>query len=131
MAPPGARLAEINDPPLSLVTGSVVWVEGEIGQWPLILPGNLPSWPSAGVLSNNVVQVVVDDRGQVLSTVLLESSGLLAADNLALDLAGSARFQTPRSDAVVSSQEKWGKIVFSWQTTDPNPKVATAPAKSP
>jgi TonB family protein len=70
---------------------------------------NLPSLQDNDVIAPSEVQALVDAGGDVVSTVLLESSGFQNADDKALELARSLRF-TP------SSGLTFGKLVFNWRT---------------
>src|SRR5207245_1360307 len=79
-----------------LPTQSVLRLEDDLARRPLVAPMPLPSWPHTDVLTNSIVQLLVDAEGQTLSAVLLATSGLSEADDYALKLAGGARFQPLR-----------------------------------
>lgn len=103
---------------------SSVHIEGKLGQRRLLTTFNLPSWPAPDILTNTVVQLLVDARGLPLSASLLSRSGSKNADQFALDQANAARFasvvqtgpnHTPNSQDNVSL----GEIVFEWHTLPP------------
>jgi hypothetical protein len=89
-------------------------------------PASLPLQPvpEGVVLTNTVVQVLVEPRGQVVSAVLIPpGSGVKATDQNALQFARNLRFQAvdPAATATV------GRLIFEWQ-----PLPATnAPANVP
>ena len=77
-------------------------------------PASLQSWPSVDPLTNTLVQVFVDARGNVFSMVLQRpGSGSKDADQLALKLARDAKFNkvTGPGDAITK-----GLLIFEWQT---------------
>ncbi len=91
-------------------------VEGELAARPLLAPLELKSWAHPEILSNSVVQVVVDDEGFTLSPVLLMGCGRTEADLSALQLAGSTRFRPAARAGSGSHELTWGKLVFQWHT---------------
>lgn len=102
-------------PPFSLATvqNSTMQVEGELAlrQWPSNIP--LTNWPYADVLASSEVRILVNHFGNVISTILLKSSGYDPADQRALEIARTLRFR-PAPDIV------FGKIRFTWQTVAPS-----------
>ena len=68
-----------------------------------------------GQTQATTVQVLVNDQGAVLSTILLTSSGLAAADQRALELAREATFAPTRRDTPAPALA-WGRLVFQWVT---------------
>ena len=93
--------------------------------------GNLPAWTHADLLTNSVVQVLVDARGQCVSSTLLSGCGSKEADSFAVKWALSCRFKPLRA----ARQNNWtaepivsGKLTFTWQTLPPS---TTAPANAP
>jgi TonB family protein len=91
----------------------------------------LRGWPQADLLTNSIVHVLVNADGNVLSEVLLVSSGLREADEEALRLAGAAQFtplpHDPETHRPVS-RLAWGTLVFEWQTLPPgDDQPATKP----
>lgn len=115
-----------------LPTQSTLRIEGELASRPLFRPVELPAWAHYELLSNSVVQILVDAEGFTLSTEPLSGCGLPEADRHALKLANAARFQPlPRAarDATGRGPLAWGKLIFRWHTTPP--AVTNAPAGLP
>jgi TonB family protein len=88
---------------------SSMQIEGELAQRRLLNKINLPSLPDNDILEPSVVQAPVDAAGNVFSVVLLESSGLDAADQRALEIAKTLRF-APAANLTI------GQLVFHWRT---------------
>jgi hypothetical protein len=87
-------------------------VEGEIAARRLLTAMDLPSWPAVEILTNSVVQLLIDSAGKPVSLALLPpGSGSPEADQRALELARAARFQ-PSSGRPLS----WGSLIFEWNT---------------
>lgn len=75
-------------------------------------PTPLPLQPAQENLTNSVVQVLVDARGQVISAVLtLPGSGSKTVDQSALKIARNTRFN-PVPDP---NRLTVGKLIFEWQ----------------
>jgi TonB family protein len=73
------------------------------------------------LLTNTVVQIVVNGAGKPVSLSVLSKSGLPEADEEAIKLARLARFQPlpmTGSHAVTNALAdlNWGKLVFEWHT---------------
>jgi TonB family protein len=116
-APPAFLLPLVN----SLVpTRSTLRVEGDLAHRPLVSPVKLTGVPHHDLLSNSVVRVMVNRSGRVLSHALLASSGSPDADQLALDLSRTARFQSLPPNDLGSVRDPlglaWGKLIFKWVT---------------
>ena len=98
---------------------------GLTGRRILNAPANLPAWHSAAdPLTNTLVRVFVDARGNVFSPVLQRpGSGSKEADQFALKLARDARFSSgQRNDDTLAK----GLLIFEWQTLPKtNTPVAT------
>ena len=109
--------AQLSVPPPPIATGSELFIEGDVVKRRLLEQVDVPSWAYADVLTNTLVQVLVDAEGQILSARLLVSSGLKAADDYALKRAATARFE-PVANAGPSSC-MFGRLVFHWHTTPP------------
>jgi TonB family protein len=84
----------------------------------------LPAWTNADILAPSRVRVLVDASGHPMSAVLIESSGLKAADASAVELAQRMSFgrdaealkQPPGNpDAGLTT----GWLIFSWRTLAP------------
>lgn len=111
--------------PESIRAQSLMDIHGGLSARCLNLPAQLPSWPSAQLLSNSVVEIAVNPAGQVIAARLLGRSGLIDADTNALDHARNLRFTPSRFSSPV-----WGRVVFQWQTLEPtNGAPPAAPAK--
>ena len=109
-----AEVVSIAPPPVP----SRVKVEGDLARRRLRVPLQLPCWTNSDLLTNSVVQLVVDARGNALSAVLLGSgSGLVQpdADRTALELARTARFEAAAARDSAGSLTL-GTLVFEWQT---------------
>jgi hypothetical protein len=98
---------------------STLHIEGDLVRRSLLTSMKLPRWPYADVLQPSKVQVLVNPAGNVVSTVLLSSSGFATADphavtpdQRALELARAARF-APGPDLTL------GKLIFNWCTVPP------------
>lgn len=73
---------------------------------------SLTNWPLSDVLAPGKVQVLVDAAGNVVSTVLLESSNYKEADEMALEKARGLRF-APAPGLT------FGGVTFNWHTVPP------------
>ena len=82
------------------------------------LPNNLPPLPGNDVIAPSRVQVLADAAGQIISAVLLETSGSATADAKALELARNARFAP-------AAQMTFGEMIFNWHTLPANAKPST------
>jgi TonB family protein len=116
-APPAFLLPLVS----SLVpTQSTLRVDGDLAHRPLMSPIKLPGVTHHDLLSNSVVRVMVNRSGRVLSHALLASSGSPDADQLALDLSRTARFQSLRTNDNGSVPDPsglaWGRLIFKWVT---------------
>jgi TonB family protein len=96
----------------ALLQNSTMQITGELARRQLPAPISLTNWPYADVLAPCVVQLLVNAEGNVVSTVLMESSGYKDADDKALELARALRF-TP------SARLTFGRIIFNWHTVPP------------
>ncbi len=95
-------------------TGSTLRAADDLAGRRLLNPPELPSWAGADLLTNTVVQVLVDTNGYVMSITLLPPGcGDPKADQLALELARAARFE-PRSGAAPALTI--GSLIFEWHT---------------
>jgi TonB family protein len=102
-----------------LPTQSTLRVEGDLAHRPLMSPIKLTGVRHHDLLSNSVVRVMVNRSGRVLSHALLASSGSADADQLALDLSRTARFNhSPNDTGSVRDPSglAWGKLIFKWVT---------------
>lgn len=114
---PDFATASIPLPPPPALSASEVRVESS--GTPRALSGKLDlrSWPQEEVLSNSVVQVVVDRAGNVVSSRLLDSSGSKIVDDYALQRASRVRFTAASQNLPVAST--FQRLTFQWHTTSP------------
>jgi TonB family protein len=122
-------------PPLAIsAEQSTLLLEGDLAQWRLITPLSLRSWPNPDILTDSVVRIAVDSEGRPVSPTLLSSSGSVAADQHALELARAARFEPVRRNPAdpalkPASDLSLVRMVFRWHTLPPPP--TNTPAASP
>ncbi|HEY3853975.1 MAG TPA: hypothetical protein VGO67_06250 [Verrucomicrobiae bacterium] len=100
--------------PQIMPTQTVFRIEGELKNR---LIGPLPplrAWPSSGtkLLTKTVVQIAVNQTGDILTARLQSRSGSPDADADAVAKAWALRFR-PSTDPTV----QWAEAVFQWQTT--------------
>lgn len=131
---PEAQLAapEIGATAPATAAPSALRVEGALASRRLLAQPKLPPWPHTDLLTNTVVQVLVNAEGKVVSPVLLGSSGLKAADEVALAVARAAQFNTLTAGAApqpsaTAAPLMFGTLVFEWQTL-PLPASNAPPA---
>ena len=87
-------------------------------------PGPLPSFPARETLTNTVIKILVDARGQVLSPTLFHpGSGSKEADQTALKLAHNLWFNRAPNTTPLAS----GWLIFEWATTPATNAPATTP----
>ena len=109
------------------ITKSTLQLTGDLAQRPVKSSTDLPSWPGTDLLTNTVVQVLVDSEGRVFSAVGLQPPGSgarsheqIAADNHALQLARSAQFaplDSNRNTRLIPSDVLTrGMMIFKWHT---------------
>jgi hypothetical protein len=132
----GPDLGTINEdsvPMESISFPSTLRVEGELARLRLLTPLHLPPQTNADLLTNTVVQLLVDAHGNPFSAVLLAGSGSQVADNMALtNFAKAVRFAPAEAAAlglVPPDKMTLGKLIFDWQTMPPAP--TNAPASTP
>ena len=124
----------IADKPTSRLIGSDLFItnhpvasrsqatfDGELARIPLLSPLPLKSWPHTDILTNTVVQLLVNADGEPLSVTLADGCGLTEADQYGLALARSSQFQprSRRETATVAGSAAdfaWGKMIFRWHT---------------
>ncbi len=97
-------------------------LEGGLARRRLLMPPKLSSWPHKDLLTNSVVQVLLDGEGRPISVRLLPpGSGKAEADQQALEVAKAARFDAvngsgPRRIANPLANLNWGHMIFEWHT---------------
>ena len=124
------------NPPSVLTNGalalhSAIRFEGALAHRPLLQSPPLPSWPHSDILTNTVVQLLVDANGETQLHTLLTSCGAPDADLTALKLATNVRFQPLRQSsgsAPIASELAWGKMIIQWHTI---PLVSTNTSPAP
>lgn len=103
---------------LPLPQESTLHLSGQIAQRQLLKQIEVPTLPCNDVIRPSRVQVLVDENGNVVSDVLLESSDFSKADQAALELARRARF-------VPEPGLMFGTMTFYWHTVPTNAPVKT------
>ena len=117
-------------PGVSSATSSVLKITGSLAERKLLTPLVLSSQTNTDLLTNSVVQMVVDPEGKPWSWTLLSGSGSPYADQQALELARNARFNSverglkPGAPALGLA---WGQLIFEWNTL-PMPPTNASPA---
>ncbi len=101
----------------------------------LLTPLPLRPWPFTDLLTNTVVQILVNAEGQPVSVALLSSCGLKDADQYALAQAKAARFESLSDSGTESlthptARLSWVRLIFQWQTL-PMPPTNSAAAQAP
>src|SRR5437870_6037622 len=81
-----------------LATQSLMKVAGDLSSRPLSSRIDVPPIAHAEILSNTVVEIVVNRAGFVLTHTLLSSCGSAGADEFALNLSKTARFLPRRQE---------------------------------
>ena len=109
LKPPVKFIAPVALVEPDLAKTSTLRIEGDLTQRRLLTPISLQSWPNDDVLEPSTVQALVDAKGNVISVVLLSSSGLDVANQRALELVRAARFE-PSPDLTI------GRFIFDWHT---------------
>jgi TonB family protein len=95
--------------PTVLPQNSTWQLVGEIAGRKILSAISAPALAVNDVIAPSRVQLLVDKNGDVVSVVLLETSGYDPADQTALALARTLRF-------VPAEKTMFGEILFNWQT---------------
>lgn len=125
--PPALTLPKGSEVPV-LAKVSTVELKDALAKRGLIGFPPIPSQTNTDILLPSEVQVLVDARGNPISAVLLKSSGIKTADQLAVALAWGAQF-TPAPDIPSRSLDDPnkgvvpGRMIFHWYTL-PAPPAA-------
>ncbi|HEX7571231.1 MAG TPA: hypothetical protein VF492_12080 [Verrucomicrobiae bacterium] len=98
---------------LLLPQNSTWQLAGEIAQRPLLNTLTVPSPAVNDVIEPSRAQLLVDKNGEVVSTVLMDTSGDNPADQTALALARTLRFAP-------ADRLMFGEIIFHWHTVPTN-----------
>lgn len=122
----GSGFADVNVPTMeSISVPSAMRVEGDLANLRLLTPLRLPPQTNADLLTNTIIQLLVDSRGNPFSTVILSGSGSVQADAEALtNYAKAVRFQPAEQaevGSVPSDKMTLGRLIFEWQTKLPAP----------
>jgi hypothetical protein len=112
---------------------SELHVEGELARRTLLSRFVLESKPSSVLLTNSVVQVVVDAAGWPQRAALLKGSGSAQADQEALEKTAVARFTPLAGDGSNQGDSSKpaltpGLLVFEWHTVPDSSTSAATPA---
>lgn len=104
-------------------TESRLRIEGGLAERRLLSPPQLPSWTNTDLLTNSIVQLLVNAQGNPVSAVLLgRGSGLQEeADRRALALAKASRFEPLKAGGSSGFKSPTaglsiGTMIFEWQT---------------
>ncbi len=108
----GATLLPLPTPP----TPGAVRVYGPLSRRKLLTAIETPAWTNEDLLTNTVLQVVIDPDGRPLSVTPVSSSGFGPADEYAYREGRRARFEPFLNQPNVSSGFTPGAMVFEWQT---------------
>ena len=103
---------------------STLRAAGGLANRRLLNPPELPAWPAADLLTNSLVQVLLNADGNVISPNLLAGSGSPKADQFALDFAKTARFEPLRNGAAKLCV---GTMIFEWHTVPETNKPPANP----
>jgi len=109
-------LPELSAPAISVQPAfaehSLLQIEGDAARRRLLEEMVLPDLAYADVIGPTKVQILVSATGKIVSAVLTQSSGWSVADDRAMQLARTARFE-PASGLAV------GDMIFNWHTVAP------------
>ena len=110
------RLTHVTVPVVRMENSSTLKIQGEISQRSLREPVVLKSdWENGEFLSASRVQVLVDPRGRVVNGILVQSSRLKEADQMAMKISlNTLSFQEVTNKVMMS-----GELIFRWHT-NPN-----------
>jgi hypothetical protein len=121
-AKPEPRLADLIILNELVITQSVLRIEGQLTQRPLLASVNLPVWGHSEVVADSVVQLAVHPNGATVSARLTASCGLSVADQYAVSVAKAAQFRPLDAGQAGAAQSPlpltWGVMVFQWRTTN-------------
>ncbi len=114
-----------------VIVHSTLSIDGDLARRRLLSRFTLPAWSAGDLLTNSVVQLLVDARGNTVSAVLLPpGSNSREADQRALQLAKAARFEAVPSPVTVKDPSAGltvGRMVFQWETL-PQPSTNSVAA---
>ena len=109
-----ATLLPLPPPPES----GAVHVYGPLSRRKLLTPVETPAWTCDDLLTNTVLQLVVDADGRPLTVTPVASSGFAPADDYAYRQGRRARFEPLTGINRTNSATEFtaGAMVFEWQT---------------
>lgn len=117
---PVPQLTDLAVTPESVSLESTLRIEGALKSRPLASQPALPVWTHGDVLRASVLQILVQPDGGIFSATLLSGSGLKAADEGALQLASTIRFQPLKpARAAMAAGFLSGTLIFHWHTVAP------------
>jgi TonB family protein len=94
---------------------STLRIEGDFAKRRMLSTPKLQAWPNAELLTNSVVQLLVDAQGRTISAVLLHKSGSNEADASAMEIAKAAQFEPVKSGGSIPTTTDV-RLTFEWQT---------------
>jgi hypothetical protein len=110
---------------VSISVPSALRVEGDLARLRLLTPLRLPPQTNSELLTNTVIQLLVNADGYPFSPVILSGSGSAKADDAALNNYAKAVRFAPAQEAALGTvrgnKMTVGKLVFEWQTIPPAP----------
>ncbi len=122
---------EPNYPNEPVAQNSRFRIEGEVALRRLLKPLPLKSWAHSDILSNSIVEAVVDADGFVFSAVLLTSSGARVVDEYAVSVTAAAQFEPARRSqgGITRGEGKvaTGRLIFEWHTLAASPGETLPP----
>ena len=101
-------------------------ISGDLARRTLLSPPAVQAWTNAEMLTNTLIQLLVDAEGNPVSATLLTSCGLKAADLFALAQARKTRF-APLPDSHPATDLSWGELRFEWFIIPPVTNGLAAP----
>jgi hypothetical protein len=109
-------------PPISIP--SRLRIAGDLARLRLLTPLHLPPQTNSDLLTNTVIQLMVDAQGRPFSWALLNGCGDDQVDKQALtNYARAVRFAPPQAAAlgtVPADKMTSGQLIFEWQTMPSN-----------
>jgi hypothetical protein len=123
-------LAVDSTPMEPIATHSALRIEGALARLRVLTPLRLPPQTNSDLLTNTVVQLLVDARGNPFSPVIVSGCGSRDADAAALSFTKALRFEPAQAAALGTVRPDkmiLGKLIFEWQTVPPS-ATNSAPA---
>ena len=121
--------ADPNVPVETVPTHSTLDIQGDINPRALLTPPPLPVWTHLYLLSNTVIEVIVNGDGDTVSAIVLRESGSPEADLFARRTAVNARFERVPASGRASRREldlAAGRMIFNWHTVPAAPPAGIA-----